>query len=70
MLRVAPPLEAAPCFDAGLARLPLHEAREQFERAYLLACLDEAQGNVAEAATRAGINRTTMYRSIQRHGLR
>jgi DNA-binding NtrC family response regulator len=70
VLRVAPPLDVPTGAEDGFSRLPLHEAREQFERAYLRACLDEARGNVAEAATRAGINRTTMYRSIQRHGLR
>jgi transcriptional regulator of acetoin/glycerol metabolism len=50
--------------------LPLHRALERFERDYLARCLREANGNVAEAAKRAAVNRATMYRSIQRYGLK
>jgi DNA-binding NtrC family response regulator len=64
-----PPRMDDPC-DAAIERLPLHKALERFERAYVKRCLDEARGNVATGAALAGVNRATMYRLIQRFGLR
>lgn len=49
-----------PIFD-----LPLREAREQFERAYLEYQLQEAGGNVSKVATRVGLERTHLYRKLR-----
>ncbi|MFO0607874.1 MAG: sigma 54-interacting transcriptional regulator, partial [Polyangiales bacterium] len=82
VLRVARPPEAdvgegeagaGDAFAAYLA-MPLREAKQalndQFERRYLQRVLDEAGGNVAEAARRAGVDRVTIFRGIRRYGLR
>jgi len=50
-----------------------HETRERvmarFEKDYLTQVLQETQGNVSEAARVAGVNRATLYRLLERHGL-
>jgi len=50
-----------------------HAARDrviqQFEMQYLLWLVNRAQGNLAEAARIAGVNRTTLYRMMERNGL-
>ncbi len=45
--------------------LPLREAREQFERIYLLQKLQETDGNVGKAAKLAGMERTHLYRKLR-----
>ncbi|OUR65756.1 RNA polymerase subunit sigma-54 [Methylophaga sp. 42_25_T18] len=45
--------------------LPLREAREQFERIYLLKKLQETDGNVGKAAKLAGMERTHLYRKLR-----
>ena len=45
------------------------EARERFERNYLVGLLKITDGNVADAARLAQRNRTEFYRLLQRHGL-
>ena len=45
--------------------LPLREAREQFERNYLLQQLKECEGNVARLAERVGMERTNLYRKLR-----
>jgi len=45
--------------------LPLREAREQFERIYLLQKLQETGGNVGKAAKLAGMERTHLYRKLR-----
>jgi DNA-binding NtrC family response regulator len=42
---------------------------ERFEREYLTCVLQQTEGNVSEAARVAGINRATLYRMMQRHGM-
>ncbi len=49
-----------PIFD-----LPLREAREQFERAYLEYQLQEVGGNVSKVANRVGLERTHLYRKLR-----
>jgi DNA-binding NtrC family response regulator len=44
--------------------LPLREAREQFERIYLLYKLQQTAGNVGKAAKLAGMERTHLYRKL------
>ncbi len=80
VLRTAPeidaPLSDSPSekgFDEYMS-LPLREAKQalcdRFEREYLRRLLDDAGGNVAEAARRAGVDRVTIFRGIRRYGLR
>ncbi|RCS53889.1 sigma-54-dependent Fis family transcriptional regulator [Bremerella cremea] len=57
--RVSPPAE----------RLPFREARDQFEKDYLLKAIEEANGNMAEGARLAGMDRGQFYRLAKRHGL-
>ncbi len=52
----------APAIDFGL---PLREAREQFERAYLLHQLDAAGGSVGKLAKAVGMERTHLYRKLK-----
>jgi DNA-binding NtrC family response regulator len=52
---------------------PFHEAKgefvEQFEREYLANLVASTAGNMSEAARRAEIDRTTLYRLMCKHGL-
>jgi two-component system response regulator GlrR len=49
--------------------LSLADARERFERDYLVRILRLSQGNVSHAARLAGRNRTEFYKLLQRHHL-
>ena len=49
--------------------LPLKEAREQFERAYLEYQLRKAGGSVSKVAAAAGIERTHLYRKLRGLGV-
>lgn len=49
--------------------LPLREAREQFERAYLQQQLLRAGGSVAQLARLAGMERTHLYRKLRSLGI-
>lgn len=49
--------------------LPLRQAREQFERAYLEYHLREAQGSVGKVAKLAGMERTHLYRKLRSLGI-
>jgi DNA-binding NtrC family response regulator len=53
---------AGPAVDFSL---PLREAREQFERAYLLHQLDAAGGSVGKLAKAVGMERTHLYRKLK-----
>ena len=63
----------ADVFRAVLGR-PYKEARgvvlEEFERHYLPALVEEAGGNVAEAARRANMDRSYLFSLLRKHGLR
>ena len=45
--------------------LPLREAREQFEKAYLLAQFRACEGNIAKLADKVGMERTNLYRKLK-----
>lgn len=45
--------------------LPLREAREQFEKAYLLAQFKSCEGNIAKLADKVGMERTNLYRKLK-----
>jgi transcriptional regulator of acetoin/glycerol metabolism len=40
-----------------------------FERTYLTALVNRASGNMSKAARLAGVDRTTLYRLMEKHGL-
>ncbi|MGQ0798801.1 MAG: helix-turn-helix domain-containing protein [Pseudomarimonas sp.] len=50
-------------------RLPLREARDAFERAYLLKLLNDAGGSVGKLAKLAGMERTHLYRKLRDLGV-
>jgi two-component system, NtrC family, nitrogen regulation response regulator NtrX len=47
------------------ATLPLKEARDRFERAYLERALAACGGNMSEAARRLGLDRSHLYRKLR-----
>lgn len=49
--------------------LSLREAREQFERTYLMQQFRECEGNVARLAERVGMERTNLYRKLRALGI-
>ncbi|HUH00085.1 MAG TPA: sigma-54 dependent transcriptional regulator [Gammaproteobacteria bacterium] len=52
-----------------LMALPLREAREQFERAYLQQQLQLCDGKVGQLAKRVGMERTHLYRKLRALGI-
>jgi two-component system, NtrC family, response regulator GlrR len=48
---------------------PLKEARDAFERGYLITLLQACKGNVTEASELAGKYRTDFYSLLKKHGL-
>jgi DNA-binding NtrC family response regulator len=52
-----------------LLALPLREAREQFERAYLRQQLKLCGGKVGQLAKRVGMERTHLYRKLRSLGI-
>ena len=51
------------------AGVTLREAREQFEREYLLHQIDALGGNISKVATKAGMERTHLYRKLKSLGI-
>jgi DNA-binding NtrC family response regulator len=62
-----------PALGSGITTGGYHETRTRviarFEKEYLSRILHETEGNVSEAARLAGVNRATLYRLLERHGL-
>jgi DNA-binding NtrC family response regulator len=52
---------------------PYHAAREralaQFQKQYLATLLEQTEGNMSRAAEIAGVERSTLYRLLERHGM-
>jgi DNA-binding NtrC family response regulator len=52
---------------------PYHTARDrvlaEFERMYLMSLVERAGANMSRAAKIAGVDRTTLYRLMEKHGL-
>jgi DNA-binding NtrC family response regulator len=60
----------APVWVAGIDfDLPLRQAREQFERAYLLRQLQQVGGSVGKLAKAVGMERTHLYRKLRDLGV-
>jgi len=66
-MRVSLPLTATAL--GGAPSRPLGDARAQFERQYLEQVLRRAEGNTAEAARIAGVDRSNFRRLLKRYGL-
>jgi DNA-binding NtrC family response regulator len=58
-----------PLVKQDLLSLPLREAREQFERAYLKEQLVLCDGKVGQLAKRVGMERTHLYRKLRALGV-
>jgi len=58
-----------PLVKQDLLSLPLREAREQFERAYLQQQLGLCDGKVGKLAKRVGMERTHLYRKLRSLGI-
>jgi two-component system nitrogen regulation response regulator NtrX len=52
------------------ANLTLREAREQFEKQYILGRLRELAGNVSRTADSLGVERSNLYRKMDAYGIR
>jgi DNA-binding NtrC family response regulator len=48
---------------------PLQERLQEQERSAIVAAIDQAHGNIAHAARALGINRSTLYYRLRKHGL-
>jgi DNA-binding NtrC family response regulator len=48
---------------------PLQERLGEQERAAIVSAIDQARGNIAHAARALGINRSTLYYRLRKHGL-
>ena len=49
--------------------LPLHEARERFEREYILRALAAQGGNMSRTADVLGVERSNLYRKMRGYGI-
>jgi two-component system response regulator HydG len=60
---------AAPPSMGGDAGRPLQERLQEQERTAIVSAIDNARGNIAHAARALGINRSTLYYRLRKHGL-
>ncbi len=73
--RELPSSEEAPAGDGrivlsgGLATLPLREARELFEREYLLTQINRFGGNISRTASFVGMERSALHRKLKSLGV-
>lgn len=51
------------------AMAPLHDARDQFERDYILRALAQQQGNISRTAEQLGVERSNLYRKMKAFGI-
>jgi two-component system nitrogen regulation response regulator NtrX len=63
-----PPADG-PASTQILSSAPLHEARDQFERDYILRALAAQQGNISRTADMLGIERSNLYRKMRSFGI-
>jgi two-component system nitrogen regulation response regulator NtrX len=61
---------AAPPIDVKAAVIgPLHEARDEFERQYILRALAAQNGNISRTAELLGVERSNLYRKMRAFGI-
>lgn len=65
----APPGGPEATWRERLYQLPLREARESFERDYLLHQLKQVEGNISQLSRRVGLERTHLYRKLRALGI-
>ena len=53
----------------GTPLLPLHEARDRFEREYILRALSQQRGNMSRTADVLGVERSNLYRKMRAFGI-
>jgi two-component system nitrogen regulation response regulator NtrX len=59
----------APAYAPVAASTPLHEARDRFERDYIMRALAGQQGNISRTAEVLGIERSNLYRKMRSFGI-
>jgi two-component system nitrogen regulation response regulator NtrX len=69
-LRVRPGLASETAVEADvLWDGPLRDARERFERQYILRRLKDAHWNITRTAERLGIERSNLHRKMKAYGI-
>jgi two-component system nitrogen regulation response regulator NtrX len=63
------PQEGRITLTGGLATLPLREARELFEREYLLTQINRFGGNISRTASFVGMERSALHRKLKSLGV-
>jgi two-component system nitrogen regulation response regulator NtrX len=53
----------------GAPPVPLHEARDRFEREYILRALAAQNGNISRTADVLGVERSNLYRKMRAFGI-
>jgi two-component system nitrogen regulation response regulator NtrX len=53
----------------GAPTLSLHDARERFEREFILRALAAQQGNISRTAEILGVERSNLYRKMRAFGI-
>ncbi|HXH24290.1 MAG TPA: sigma-54 dependent transcriptional regulator [Vicinamibacterales bacterium] len=60
---------AAPAAARPAAIAPLHEARDEFEKQYILRALAAQNGNISRTADVLGVERSNLYRKMRAFGI-
>src|SRR5688572_30809023 len=56
--------------DSAVApAMPLHDARDDFERQYILRALAAHHGNISRTAEALGVERSNLYRKMRSFGI-
>jgi two-component system nitrogen regulation response regulator NtrX len=58
-----------PAEESPVPAIPLHTARDQFERDYILRELAHQQGNISRTAEVLGVERSNLYRKMRAFGI-
>ena len=59
----------APVEQPGAPLMTLHDARERFERDYILRALAAQNGNISRTADALGVERSNLYRKMKAFGI-